>query len=146
MLVARFRSLFTFYGRLFLALLLVAVAVDLRAQVATSTIAGVVTDGAGAVIPGAHIVATLSSTGQQRESNSNGAGEYVIPQLAPGNYRVTVTTTGFQTAVIQNVILDIAERAIINVTLQVGQVSEEVTVSGTTTPLLETETASLGKL
>jgi Carboxypeptidase regulatory-like domain len=146
MLVARFRSLFTFYGRLFLALLLVAVAFDLRAQVATSTIAGVVTDGAGAVIPGAHIVATLASTGQQRESNSNGAGEYVIPQLAPGNYRVTVTTTGFQTAVIQNVILDIAERAIINVTLQVGQVSEEVTVSGTTTPLLETETASLGQI
>ncbi|MES1256978.1 MAG: carboxypeptidase-like regulatory domain-containing protein, partial [Acidobacteriota bacterium] len=63
----------------------------------TSTIAGVVTDSGGGAIPNVRIVATLSSTGQQRESNTNEAGEYVIPQLAPGSYKVTASVTGFQT-------------------------------------------------
>ncbi len=118
----------------------------LRSQVATSTIAGVVSDGAGAVIANAHVVVTLATTGQQREANSNNAGEYVVTQLAPGTYRVAVSTPGFQTAVVQSVSLDIAERATLNITLQVGQVSEQVTITGSTAPLLETETASLGQV
>jgi len=129
-----------------LAVLLIAAVPCSLGQVATSTIAGVVIDGAGAVIANAHVVVTFSSTGQQREANSNDAGEYVVPQLAPGSYRVAVSTTGFQTAVVQSLNLDIAERATLNVTLQVGQISEQVTVTGTTAPLLETETASLGQV
>ncbi len=118
----------------------------LWSQVATSTIAGVVSDGAGAVIGNAHVVVTLATTGQQREANSNDTGEYVVTQLAPGTYRVAVSTPGFQTAVVQSLSLDIAERATLNITLQVGQVSEQVTITGTTAPLLETETASLGQV
>jgi hypothetical protein len=116
------------------------------AQLTTSTIAGVVRDGAGGTIPNVKIVATVSSTGQQREATTNDAGEYVVAQLAPGNYKVTASVTGFQTAVVENVTLDIAERAIVNFTMQVGQVSEQVTVTGTAAPLLEAETASLGQV
>ena len=119
---------------------------SVMAQVATSTIAGIVSDGAGAIIPNAHILVTLAATGQQREANSNDSGEYVVPQLAPGIYRVAVSTAGFQTAVVQSLNLDIAERATLNVTLQVGQVSDQVTITGSTAPLLETETASLGQV
>jgi hypothetical protein len=118
----------------------------MSAQVTTSTIAGVVTDSGGGAIPNVRVVATVASTGQQRESTTNDAGEYVVPQLAPGSYKITASVTGFQTAVVPNVPLDIAERAIVNLTLQVGQVSEQVTVTGTSAPLLEMETASLGQV
>ncbi len=118
----------------------------LTAQVATSTIAGVVTDSAGAVVPNARVSVSLLATGQQREAVSNGEGEYVVPQLAPGAYRLTVSTAGFQTAVVPNLSLDIAERAVVNVTLQVGQISEQVNVTGASAEVLEAETASLGQV
>ena len=118
----------------------------LRAQVTTSTIAGVVTDSAGGAVTHVRVTATLVSTGQQREATTNDAGEYVVPQLAPGAYDIAVSATGFQTAIVRNVTLDIAERAIVNVTLQVGQISEQITVTGTAAPLLEVETASLGQV
>ena len=118
----------------------------LPAQVATSTIAGVVSDSGGAMVPNARVVVVLSTTGQQREASTNDAGEYVVPQLAPGVYKVSVSTSGFQTAVVPTLSLDIAERAVVNITLQVGQISEQVTVTGVSAELLETETASLGQV
>lgn len=116
------------------------------AQINTSTIAGVVTDETGGGVPNARVVATLPGTGQQRESTSNNAGEYVVPQLAPGAYRISVTAPGFQTAVVADIALDIAQRAIVNVSLKVGQLTEEVTVSAVAAPLLDQETASLGQV
>ncbi len=118
----------------------------MAAQVATSTIAGVVSDSAGAVVPSARIVAILLATSQQREAAANGSGEYVIPQLAPGSYKLTISISGFQTAVVPNVTLEIAERAVVNVTLQVGQITEQVTVTGASAEILEAETASLGQV
>ena len=102
------------------------------------------TDATGASVPNAKVTATLAATGQQRDSLSNSAGEFVIPQLAPGGYRVNVTAVGFLSAVVENITLNIAERAIVNVSLKVGQVSEELTIIGSVAPLLEPETASLG--
>lgn len=119
---------------------------SLHAQVATSTIAGVIKDSAGATVPNAHIVVTLLSTGQQREATTNDEGEYVVPQLAPGIYKLSASTSGFQTAVVPSVSLNIAERAIVNVALQVGQISEQITVTGASAELLEAETASLGQV
>ena len=115
------------------------------AQNTTSTIAGVITDQTGAVVSNARIVATLLTTAQQRESTSNSHGEYVFAQLAPGAYRVNVTAPGFQTAVVENLNLDIAERATLDISLKLGQISEEVSVTATAA-LLEQETASLGQV
>jgi hypothetical protein len=81
------------------------------AQVTTSTIAGVVTDQTGSVVTNARIVATVPATGQQRGATTNSLGEYVLAQLAPGVHRVTVTATGFQTSVVENLTLDIAQRS-----------------------------------
>lgn len=117
----------------------------LGAQTNTSTIAGVVTDETGAAVPGAQVTATLSATGQQREASTNTAGEFVVSQLGPGLYKLTVSRNGFQTAVVDNLTLNIAERATVNVPLKVGQVSEQVTVTGTA-PVIEAETASLGQV
>jgi hypothetical protein len=118
----------------------------LHAQVSTSTIAGVVTDPSGAGIPGADITLTLTATGQSRQASTSGAGEYVFPQLAPGNYEMTATSTGFQTSRVQGITLAIAQREVLNVTLQVGAVAEEITVTAAAAQLIDAETASLGQV
>jgi len=122
-----------------------ALTISLHAQVNTSTIAGMITDQTGSVVSNARVVATLLATGQQRESSSNNLGEYVFAQLAPGTYRVNVTAPGFQTAVVDHLTLNIAERSTLDISLKLGQVSEEVSVTATA-PLLEQETASLGQV
>ncbi len=116
-----------------------------QGQVTTSTIAGVVTDQTGSAVVNARVVATLLATAQQRESTTNNLGEYVFAQLAPGIYRVNVTAPGFQTTVVDNLTLNIAERATLDLSLKLGAVNEEVNVTATA-PLLEQETASLGQV
>jgi hypothetical protein len=116
------------------------------AQVNTSTLAGLVKDETGAAVPNAKVTATMLGTGQQRATTSNEAGEFVVPQLAPGGYRLNITHPGFQTAVVDNITLNIAVREIININLKLGQVSEQITVEASATPLLESESASLGQV
>ncbi|MBI3470648.1 MAG: TonB-dependent receptor [Candidatus Solibacter usitatus] len=118
----------------------------LAAQVNTSAIAGVVTDESGSVVPGAAITITQVETGLTRKTVSTEAGEYVAPQLPPGRYEVSAQATGFQRATVKDVVLAIAQRERINITMRVGQVAEEVTVSGQASQLSEYETASLGQL
>lgn len=125
---------------------IVLTALSANSQINTSTIAGVVRDDTGAVVPNAKVVALLVATGQQREAVSDSNGEFVVPQLSPGVFRINVTATGFQTAIIESLSLNIAERATVNVTLKVGQVNEQVTIEATAAPLLEQETASLGQV
>jgi hypothetical protein len=119
--------------------------IPVRAQVNTSTIAGVISDQTGSVVANARVVATFLATGQQREARTNSLGEYVFPQLAPGVYRVNVTAPGFQTAIVDNLTLNIAERSTLDISLKLGLISEEVSVTATA-PLLEQETASLGQV
>jgi hypothetical protein len=115
------------------------------AQITTSTIAGVVTDQTGSAVANARVVATLLATAQQRESTTNSLGEYVFAQLAPGVYRVNVTAPGFQTSVVDHLTLNIAERATVDISLKLGEINQEVSVTATA-PLLEEETASLGQV
>jgi hypothetical protein len=111
----------------------------------TSAVAGVVRDESNSAVPNAQIVLTAVGTNLRREVTASSNGEYSIPQLAPGRYRVTATATGFQTAVVEDVNLSIAERAVIDITLRVGAVTEQVTVSASAAPLIEQETASLSQ-
>ncbi len=133
-------------GFLFIAVLTAWSTLTVSAQINTSTIAGVVRDESGAAVPNAKVVALVVATGQQREVTGDSGGEFVLPQLSPGVYRLTVTAPGFQTAIVENLSLNIAERATVNVSLKVGQVSEQVTVEASATPLLAQETASLGQV
>lgn len=120
-------------------------AAALHAQVSTSTLAGVITDESGAAVPSAKVTASLASIGLQREVASGGSGEFVIAQIPPGVWKVAVQASGFQTAVVEDITLTIAERAVVNVSLKLGSVTEQVTVSAAAAPLLEQETASLGQ-
>ena len=117
-----------------------------NAQVNTSTLTGTVTDESGSNIPNASITINQVGTGLARAATTANEGEFVVAQLPPGRYEIIVQATGFQKAVIKDVVLAIAQRERVNVTLRVGAVTEEVTVSAQSSQLQESETASLGQL
>ena len=133
-------------NRVFCILSVLALARLAFAQVNTSAIAGVVTDESGSVIPNASISVMQVGTGLERKTQSGESGEYVFQQLPPARYELTAQATGFKTAVVRDLVLAIAQREVVNITLKVGQVTEEVTVSAQASQLKESETASLGQL
>jgi hypothetical protein len=113
-------------------------------QTGNATLTGTIQDNSGAVIPGAHIVLTNGATGVQKVAESNGAGIYFIPTLPPGTYKLEVTASGFQTKIVSDIKLNVDQHASIDVQLLVGATKQEVTVSGTTIPVLQTVDATVG--
>lgn len=99
------------------------------------SIQGVVTDATGAVIPGATVTATNVATGVKTERESTEAGLYVIKPLPPGEYTVTASIAGFKPIVQEKVIVDALSTVAVNLSVQVGAVSETVTVNEAPTPL-----------
>jgi carboxypeptidase family protein/TonB-dependent receptor-like protein len=119
--------------------------VGLRAQVTTGTILGVVTDSTGAVVPGASLNLKNVETGISRTATSDNTGRYRAAQLALGSYEVTVEASGFQTAVRSGITLTVGREATVDFALQVGAVSERITVSGEA-PLIETTNSTVSNL
>lgn len=115
------------------------------AQESRATITGSVTDPSGAAIPGASVVAKHLATNLETKTTTNEAGIYVVPLLNTGMYTITVTATGFKTGVVGQVLLDVSERRHIDIKLELGAVSEAVTVSAAA-DLLDTADASRGML
>src|SRR4051794_17745979 len=105
-------------------------AVAAVAQVTTGTISGTVTDSTGAVMPGAKIVVENQDTGITRTVMSDSAGRYSAPSLSLGNYRVTVSMDGFETAARTGIALTVGREALVNVALSVGAVTQTVEVAG----------------
>src|SRR5690348_623325 len=104
---------------------------------------GTVTDTTGAAVVGAKVTVTNQETGISQESSSNEEGFYSVPHLAPGLYTVKVSSSGFKEKVIKDVKIGAEEVSGINVTLEPGAVTEQVTVTGDSLPTLDTEDASL---
>lgn len=117
----------------------------LTAQETRGIILGRVVDSSGAVIPGVTVRATNTATNIAVSTQSNAEGNYEIPFLIPGIYRLTVEHLGFKTFVRDGIQVRIADRLAIGIAMEIGQVSEQVTVS-VETPLLESATASLGQV
>jgi hypothetical protein len=95
------------------------------------------------VLPGAEVTATNVDTGISRTAVSGARGEYRIPALNVGTYDVNAGMAGFQTGVRQGITLTIGREAVVDFSLQVGSVTEQVTVTGEA-PLIETTTAVVG--
>jgi len=110
---------------------------------AISQITGTVKDQSGAVLPGAEITATQTDTGIARTAVSNETGNYVLPNLAVGPYRVEASLPGFRTFVQTGIILQVNSSPVINPTLNVGQVTEQVEVQANAA-LVETRTNAVG--
>ena len=132
-------------GALWLAMVVGFSTRDLSAQTGGSSIQGTVTDTSGAVVPGATIAATNMETGLQRSGTSNNAGLFVLPNLPPGRYRVQVSMAGFQTSVRENIALVVGQQLGLNTSLLVGEVTEQVTVTGEAA-LVNTSTAQVAGL
>ncbi len=106
---------------------------------------GVVKDSTGAVVPGAEVVMTNVDTGTSLNGQTTEAGIYRIPYVPPGKYTVSVTMTGFRKAVRENVEIHVTETVTADFNLEVGQISDTVTVSAAT-PILETSTPEIGTI
>jgi len=106
-----------------------------EAQVSTGTIGGTVKDSTGAAVPGAQVVAASIETGQQRSAMTDSIGSYTIPDLQAGQYSLTVSHGGFKTTTVANIELQVAQRAVLDPVLQVGDVSEKASASRTTPPI-----------
>ncbi len=113
------------------------------AQVDSGAVSGVVTDTSGAVVPGATVTITQTTTNITTVLTTNESGFYSAPSLRPGSYEVLVRGTGFRAQKSKPFDLRVQERLALNFKLEVGGVAEEVVVSATA-PLLESETSSLG--
>lgn len=104
-------------------------AVPAYAQVAGATLSGTVVDTSGAAVPNAQILIKDTATGLTRDTVTDGAGFYAVPNLLPRTYEVTVTAPGFSTQVLKEITLTVGAQQVLNLTLRVGQVSEKVTVT-----------------
>ncbi len=116
---------------------------SLRAQDFRASVGGLVTDPAGSAVVAAKVTATNLNNNASAEVASNETGRYLIPFLIPGMYRVEVEAPGFKKFVRENVELQISVRAGLDIALELGAVSDRVTVNERMS-LLETETASRG--
>lgn len=131
--------------RLFFAIALVLVSSLALAQSNNQTITGTVTDASGAVLPGVSITVVNEGTGLTRTAVTNESGNYSVPQIPIGNYRVEAELPGFRKEVRRGLTLQVDQRARIDLQLQVGQVTEVIEVTGQA-PLIQTEDASIGSV
>src|SRR6478672_8576793 len=115
----------------------------LIAQLASGAMTGVVKDQAGAAVAGATIILTELSTNHRRTVTSSADGVYSAPSLPPGEYRLDVELAGFRPVRRSGVRIETGATARVDFTLVVGDVREEVLVTGDA-PAARTESASLG--
>jgi hypothetical protein len=106
-------------------------------------ITGIVTDSAGANVQGATVTTSNAATGATRVAVSNDAGVYRFPALPPGSYSLRIEARGFKAAAIQEVQVQVEQTVRLDVSLEVGQVSEVVAITGSA-PLLSQESTTVG--
>jgi hypothetical protein len=102
------------------------------AQVTTGRIEGIVRDASGAIIPGASVSVVNNKTQSRSETLSNDQGLFVIASLLPGEYTVTAEAQGFRKAVRTGVLVTVGATTAEQISLEIGQVSESVTVESKT--------------
>ncbi|MGI8564952.1 MAG: TonB-dependent receptor domain-containing protein [Pyrinomonadaceae bacterium] len=134
-----FRSLFLF------GLILFANQLGARAQVDTASLTGLVADANGAVVAGARVVALNQETNISAETIAGEDGYYTFTNLRPAVYTITVEQAGFKREVRPDMRLSVGQRARLDFTVTVGQVTETVTVTAESLQL-QREEASLGNV
>lgn len=135
------KSLFT----MLLLFLLLGVGI-VNAQSNKGSIVGTVKDPNDALIPNAKVTITNNATGETREITSNEEGDFIVSNLDPGNYKITVESSGFTTLVLASVTVETNSRVPVEAKFtQLGNANGEVvTVSADSAPLVESETSVRG--
>ncbi len=130
-------------GSYFLLVLSFSLPAWLLAQSTQSTILGTVRDASGAVIPSAQLVITDTDKGTSASYTTGAGGNYQAQDLPPGRYKLEVTKAGFQTKVIEGLVLTARQELRIDVNLEVGATVQQVTVNAATAGAIDTETSSI---
>ena len=126
-----------------LIILVIAGSAGLMAQGDYGSIRGTVFDPAGSVVPGAQVACVKVDTGSRTPTSTTGSGNYLCSSLRPGVYLVEVELPGFKKLVRENVIVDIAGVIALDLTLELGAVTESVTVTAAA-PQLKSESSEVG--
>src|SRR5437016_2395683 len=124
-------------------LLMLMLASVLQAQVSTADIVGTITDSTDAVVVGAKVTATNLATGLTYQTGSNSRGEFAIPLLPAGRYRIRLEATGFKTWNIADAPLDVGDRFRSDAKMEVGGLEQSVQVTAGAAAL-QTESATVG--
>src|SRR5262249_34175565 len=104
-------------------------------QTVGASVQGTIRDPSGAVLPGANIVIKNSQTGASLEFISDEGGRYLAPLLQPGEYEVQVSLPGFQTVTRRGIHLAVGQSVVMDMKLDVGQVSNQVEVFADANPI-----------
>src|SRR3954463_310342 len=116
-----------------------------NAQTGTSSVRGTVADAQGNVVVGATVTLTNTETNAARTATTSGEGSYAFEFVQPGNYRVEAEAKGFKKGVVTDVHALVAKPTEVNVALEVGAITDTVTVAASSTELLlNTQDATLG--
>src|SRR4051812_40303491 len=132
------------YQNVYKVLLLLVFTGMLFAQGERGSLNGTITDPNGAIVPGATVTATSVDKRTEFKATTTDAGVYRLPYLPAGNYRITATAPGFRTSVADKVDLAVAQTLTVDLRLELGQTTEQVTVQAES-PLIETGTAEIGR-
>lgn len=111
----------------------------------TGAFTGITTDPSGAVVPGVEVTVKNETTGEARSALSGETGNYVIPLLLPGSYRVQASIPGFKLAVHSGIRINVTETTRLNIQLAVGEVTDTVSVEATPV-MVQQETSALGRV
>ena len=130
---------------LFLLLMGCVGAIPLFGVGTTGTIVGTVKDNSGAVVATATVTVRNEQTNATRQVKTNETGDYTVPLLPPGNYEITVEAAGFRREVFKGIALAVDQTARVDATLQIGEVSQQVTVNEAA-PLVQTDTSTIGQV
>ena len=116
----------------------------LQSQTAsTGALTVTATDPSGAVVPGASITISATATGASRSHVTESNGSYTFTLLSPGDYRVSISASGFKPVELSSVTVNVAEAHAVNQALEVGSQQQAVTVN-TEAQAIQTETTTLG--
>ena len=110
----------------------------------TGLVSGVVVDPSNAVVGGAKVALTELSTNATQSTVADTSGRYEFAAVQPGQYKMSITASGFKTNVITNIVVEVTKAYTYNVTLQVGTASQTVEVTSTPGAELQTSNASVG--
>lgn len=113
------------------------------AQSSTASINGTVKDASGSIVPAAEVALTNTQTNVERKAISNAVGVYAFLNIIPGEYRLQAAKTGFKTSKQSAFTLNVNQTATFDMTLEIGEISQEVTVEAVGAEL-QSSTAELG--
>jgi hypothetical protein len=128
-----------------LALVFAAQAEAWAQAIAGSQLSGVVRDSSGGALPGAEVTVTKTDTGQVRTVFTSADGAYALPNLPIGPYQLKVVLEGFNTYIRDGIVLQVGSNPEINVSLALGAISEQVTVTANAS-LVETRNTGVGQV